>query len=277
MKKQKISIVFILLLAFFSFSTAQESKKIEVLLNKSMLLDANLSTKFIPSIDYTTAGFIALASTNETYLLGVGGLVKFFPNQEKIGSFTITHDGYFLAICGNKLFQINKDGKFNELLELPNENMQVAAGNNAFYVFGKEKNSMNHAIYIILRNNTYSKLISVKTPINAVLEYEQNILFASENKIIGINAETKKIFELISLSNKQEKIRSIAFDNEQISLYFSTDKAIYQIQKNKPQCISNEFSGLLRFDGEGLIVFNPENSFIVKFLFGFLHPESTNK
>ncbi|MDR1341316.1 MAG: hypothetical protein LBK58_14880 [Prevotellaceae bacterium] len=102
------------------------------------------------------------------------------------------------------------------------------------------------------------------TSITSLLESEESLFFSSKNKLFCIDIKNKKISELYSFPEKESEIISIANDNLNHALYFSTKDTIYRIFNNEIEIVNIDFGGILRYDGEGLLIFNPEQSLIVR-------------
>jgi hypothetical protein len=73
------------------------------------------------------------------------------------------------------------------------------------------------------------------------------------------------------LPHKQDII-SITGDTINQAIYFSTQDTIYRIQNGELEYISTEFGGILNYDGEGLLIFNPENNLIIRLRNSILYP-----
>jgi len=250
---------------FASSGKTNDSIKFEVFLNEKMLNESKLNIEMINSFNLTSDDFLLLSSINQFYLLGLGGMVPVFEASElTINSFTITYDGSLFAICDNQLC-IEDQNKLVKLFDLPNKRMGIASGKETLYIFDKDliPYKSNYSMYMLLKNRTYTKLIDVPTPIKTVLEVERFSLFSTENKIFCVDIKNEIVKEIVSLEDKNENIISLAQDSK--ALYFSTNSAIFRLQKGKIECVNSLFGGLLLCDKKGLLVFNPEKNLIIRF------------
>ena len=80
------------------------------------------------------------------------------------------------------------------------------------------------------------------------------------------------MFEILSLP-QEDDIISIVGDTIHQALYFSTDKAVYRVRDNQIELVNDEFGGILKYDGEGLLIFNPKENLIVRFRNNILYDD----
>ena len=252
-----------------------DSFKMDIFLNDAMLKEASINVKLINSIDYTPTGFLFLASSNLFYLLGLDDMTPVF-NETKtsIDAFAVTQDDMLWVVSGDELCSMDSLGNLSTLYKLPVSNTAIVSGNNenVAYVYDRtlQENKKEYAIYQC-SNEQYTRLASTSTPILSAYEYKTNLLFSSENKIICADSQSKTFFDLFALPQNQNII-SITGDTINQALYFSTPDTIYRVQNGQLEYICMEFGGTLKYDGEGLLVFNPENSLIVRFRNNVLYP-----
>ena len=252
-----------------------DSFKMDIFLNNAMLKDASINVKLINAIDYTPTGFLFLASSNQFYLFGLDNMTLVF-NESKttIDAFAVTQDDMLWVVSGDELCYMDSLGNLSTLYKLPVSNTGIVSGNNenVAYIYDRtlqeEKNE--YAIYQI-SDKQYTRLASTTTPILSAYEYKTSLLFSSENRILCADSETQTFFDFFVLPQKQHII-SITGDTINHALYFSTQDTVYRIQNGQLEYICMEFGGTLKYDGEGLLVFNPENSLIVRFRNNILYP-----
>jgi hypothetical protein len=128
-----------------------DSVNVEVILSNAMLQHISMNIKFINSIDYTVGDYLLLASSNQFYILGMGGIIPVFgTSNKKIDAYTVTSKGTLFAIIGKELCIIDSHNKLTKLLTLPNNAMGITSGNECLYVF--DKNNLNG------KNSIYTKL-----------------------------------------------------------------------------------------------------------------------
>jgi len=250
--------------------TAQQATKdsvlVEILLSKGMLKTIQDIT-LVPSIDITPEGFILLSSSNQFYVLGLGGMLPLSEKMEApIRSFAETPDNAIMFVQEKKLCFLDSLGKMVKLFGLPDDSMKISAGKEVLYLYGKNNLTGKYVIYILFKRAKYISLLEYPDSITSVLEISGDLFFSSKNKIMLVDIKNKQINELLSLPDENDEILSIDNDYVHGVLYFSTNKAVYRIgNDNQIGLVNNEFGGIVKYDGEGLLVFNPEKSLIVRF------------
>jgi len=283
MKKIHIFIVYFLVLFSIKGYSQELSKdylKMDILLNKAMLNEDAINIKFINSIDYTPNGFLLLASSNQFYMLGIGGLPPVFKKSEiEIDAYTVTQGNALWVVSGDQLYYMDSIGALSILYKLPVSKAGIVSGNDVHtaYIYDRtlQKGKKEYAIY---RSSDVqcTRLASTTAPILSAYEYKTSLLFSSVNKIICADEKTQTFFDLFTLPQKQNII-SITGDEVNHAIYFSTSDTIYRIKEGKLEYINTEFGGTLKYDGEGLLVFNPEKSLIVRFRNNILYPVADKK
>ncbi|MDR0287694.1 MAG: hypothetical protein LBI03_08350 [Clostridiales bacterium] len=279
MKKYRyIFYVFFMLWLFpiLVYSQKAEDMELDLFLSEAMLNDISLKPKFIHSIDYTNTGFLLISSSNQFYIIGIGYLEELFnPAKNKIEAYTVTPEGRLYLISGRDLCNIDTLGNFKKIYSLPGDNMGIASGSDQIYLFEKkvQRNKKDYSLYCLNKNMNYKKALSIATPIRSVYEYGSNLFFTSKNKLYCSNDKMKPFAEIAALPQEKDTIISIALDVKHHSFYISTKDAVYQIRDNNVEYVMTDLGGILRYDGEGLLVFNPEKSLIVRFRNNILYPD----
>lgn len=131
------------------------------------------------------------------------------------------------------------------------------------YIYDRNKEQKNHALYILAKGHKYIELFAIPTSITSVLERNETLLFATENKLFSINLKSKELKALAALP-KDKEIESIAVDTASNSIYFSTNSMVYALKDTSKVIITDQFGGILRFFNDGLIVFNPDKKFLIR-------------
>jgi len=262
------------------FCSFAQNTEIEKLLSETMLKEASINVKFINSIDYTPNGFLLLASSNQFYVLGIGGMPPVFNKTGTgIDAFTVSQNNALWVVSGDKLCYMDSLGTLSILYKLPISNAGIVSGNNenVAYIFDRtfQSGKKEYAIYQI-SDKQCTRLASTTAPILSAYEYKTSLLFSSGNKIICADGKTQTFFDLFTLPQKQNII-SITGDAVNHAVYFSTPDTIYRIKEGKLEYVNTEFGGILKYDGEGLVVFNPEKSLIVRFRNNILYPVADKK
>jgi len=266
----------VILFFFVGFLYAQSQKiGFDILLNEITLKNKSINTKLINSIDYTPNGFLLLASSNQFYMLGLEDIPAVFNNTKiAINAFTITQDEALWVVSDDNLCFMDSTGTLSTLYNLPISKAGITSGidNNIAYIYDRtfQSGKKEYAIYRI-SDSQYRRLASSPAPILSAYEYKTSLLFSSENKILCADNKTKTFFDLFTLPQKQDII-SITGDTINHAIYFSTQDTIYRIKDGILEYISKEFGGIVKYDGEGLLVFNPEKQLIIRFRNNILYP-----
>jgi hypothetical protein len=268
-----IKLFLFLFLGLYLFSThgiAQQMPKdsicFEILLDDKEILKSFQDVSFIPSMNITSDGFILLSSPNQFYILGLGGMLPFSEKTETpVHSFTKTPDNAIMLIQEKNFCFLDSSGKIVKLFGLPDENLKISAGKEVLYLYGKNNFTDKDVIYILFKGAKYILLMEYPFPITSILETNENLFFSSKNKLLIVDTERKQINEFLSLSNENDEIISIDNDYVHGVLYFSTNSAVYRTKNNQIELFNDEFGGIIKYDGEGLVVFNPGKNLIVRF------------
>lgn len=241
-----------------------DSLRFEVLLSSKLLDDAKLEINFIRAQEMTSNRLILLSSANQFYLLGWGGIQPLGPKiTESISSFAYTPDGFLLIIRNRELCYVDSIGIPNKLIGLPDNEMGIAPGKNAMYLYEQNKNKTKHALYVLEKGGSYKELFTVPSPIHSVIEMDQLILFSTENALLSFNRKNNEFKALATLPGVNE-IKSVAIDSLGSTIYFSTDNSIFAVNNSSLINLTNEFGGILRFFEDGLLVYNPEKKFLIR-------------
>ena len=273
-----------LFISYFSvagYTQDTKSVKADILLDNIFLNQLSIDTRFINSIEYTPKGFIILSSANRFYFLGVGGMAPIFEKwkiKTDIESFTVTADGILTVVSGNALYQANSKQSFIKLQNLPDSNMGITSKYNNVYVFDRtfKKNKKDYSIYQISKDKKTVPLVKIPTPVLSVLELPSQLIFSTKNMLFSVDIKTKKLYHILALPYDGDII-SIVGDTINHAFYFSTDQMIYRIKDDNIEIISNDFGGILKYDGEGLVIFNPEKKLIIRLRNNILYQEDLPK
>jgi hypothetical protein len=255
------------LLAFptYGLTLKNDSLRFELLLTRELLYKNHITEKLTGSIDITPNRLILLATKNQFYLLGWGGIKQIGKEvvDKNLNSFAYTHDNVLMVIRANELCVLDSLGTLSKLFKLPNEGMRICAGRYVMYLYDCNKNQAKNALYVIAKGGKYAKLFEVPKPIMSVVEMNDSIIFATENGLFSFNMKSKEL-KAIAVLPKNTEVKSIAIDTSAHILYFSTDKAIYALKDSSAIILTNKLGGILRCFNKGLIVFNPENNSLIR-------------
>lgn len=275
------SILFIFCFSFVGYAQDRKQVKAEILFDNALLEQMRINTKFINSIEYTSDGFLLLSSADQFYLLGIGGMVAIFENWKSktdIESFTVTADGVLMMVSGNTLYKAHSQPSFIKVLDIPDSDMGITSKYKDVYVYDRiqKSNKKEYSIYQISKDKKNVPLVTVPTPILSVFELPSLLIFSTKNTLLCVDIKTKKFYPILMLPHEDDII-SIAGDTINHAFYFSTDQTVYRIKNDKKEIISKDFGGILKYDEEGLLIFNPDKKLIVRFRNNLLYSGDLSK
>lgn len=260
-----ISIALLTLCVFDTYgqNNRGDSLKYEVLLTPSMVDALNPSGRFINSVSLTSQQLLLLSTRDQFYLLGWGGITPFGKKVTgNIGSFAYTPDNLLMTVRNNELCVFDSLGNLNRLYLLPSSDMGISQGKYVMYIFDRTGTKERQALYVIAHGGKYSRLFDVPKPIYSVVELDKMILFTNGNTVFQYNPENREMKALASLP-EDKTIRSLTADPANGIIYFSTDNMIFSLRGNEKAVITDKMGGKLIYFG-GLIVFSPENKFLIR-------------
>lgn len=265
--KKRFIIAALLLCTLSVFGTSPENKdsiRFEVLLNEQMLAKDSMEIRFIPSVEVTSTQLIVLSSANRLYLLGWGGVASSeVPISDSISAFAYTPDGYLLMVNRKTLCFADTAGRLKTVQELPTDNMRIATGESAMYLFDREKNREKYPLYRLAQGGAMGEIFEIPTPIDAVTEFNKTIFFSSGSALFAFDSKSKSL-EAIAAIETGEPIIAIAINPKSYTIYFATPNAIYALKENGIILITDKFGGILKFFGNGLLVFDAEKKFLMR-------------
>jgi hypothetical protein len=257
-------IVFLLNSVYGAHPVKDDSSHIEVLLSKQMLSDAGINADFISSFDITSSRHILLSSTNQFYLLGWGGINTIgYKMTDTISSFAFTSDSIMMLIHNKCLCYIDTTGNLIKLHSLPNSEMGISGGKDAMYIYDSNKNLEQCVLYSFNKSGQLDTLFIAPTPITAVVEIDQSLIFSTENCLFAFSLQTQEL-NTIAIMEKGQKIISIAIDASKHNIYFSTENSVNEITGTTWGTLSSELGGTLKYVDDGLLVFNAGKKFLVR-------------
>jgi len=279
--KYIFNILFCCYFCAIGYAQDTQSIKADILLDSAFINQSTIDIKFLNSIEYTSDGFILLSSANQFYLLGIGGVSQIFEKWNSkisgIESFTLTSDNILMVVSGNTLFQAYSKPSFIKVMDIPDSGMGISSKYKDVYVFDQtlKSNKKDYFIYQLSRDKKTIPLVKISTPILSVFEQPSQLIFSTKNILFSVDIKTKKLYPIFVLPQESDII-SIVGDTTNHAFYFSTDNTIYRMKNKKVEIISKDFGGILKYDGEGLVIFNPEKQLIVRLRNNILYPVEEN-
>ncbi len=262
-------VLLVSLLVTFSFIThgstvKGDSLQIEVLLNRKMLGNNYQNTSFINSIDITSKNLVLLSTKDQFYLSG-WGLLNPICNKVagNISSYAYTSDNLLMVIRNKEICIFDSTENLTGIIKLPREGMGISAGRHVMYIFDRNKNQQKHSVYVIAQGGKFKKLFDSPAAIQSVAETGNSILFAAGSGLFEYNVKMNDLKALAVLP-KGNNILSIAVDSVNHRIYFSSENAIYGLKGSGVLTITNDFGGILKFFGDGLMVLNTSKQLLIR-------------
>ncbi len=254
-----------LLLTQILFSQQLDSLRYEFMLNGEQLDDSLKSTPFINTFAISSDNYLTLASENQLYLLGWGGIVPFGnKSDQKINSFAYTSDGLLLLIKETELCYLNELGSCEKLIELPTNDMQISNGNEVMYLFEQNKNTGSSILIAYAKGGKFKQILKSPKPINAVVEMADNLIVAIESSIFSYNPSTEQL-ELVTAFSKDNKVISLAVDKERQILYLSTLEGIYAFKNEQLDFLTGDFkANIITHFKNGLVFYDSAKKEIIR-------------
>ncbi len=256
------------LLFFSSYLAAgqdNDSLRFEVLMTSQMLKTINLDAQFINSIDITSERHVLISTKDQFYLLGWGGLTPLGKSvtSGSIRSFAFSPDSLLMVVKNDEICYFDSDRELKKLYKLPGKQMAISAGKDVMYVYDQNTAASGNIVYVITPGGKYAVLFEVSLPVNAVVELDSSLIFASGNMVYKFDLKTKNYKVLSSLS-KGKNIISVTSDPSCGRIYFSTDREIYAVNDTSAITVSKSMGGILKFFDDGLVVFDPARKFLLR-------------
>ena len=252
------------MLALKSPARGEDTLRFELMLSADMLEQAHLYGSLVNSFDINPNRLVMLATARQYYLLGWGGVAPFGKAVNgPVSAYAFTPDSQLMTIRNKELCMFDDQGYLSVLFNLPNDGMGIASGKNVMYVFDRQYGAQKYALYVIAPGGSYTKLVEVPTPITSIIELNDKVVFSTGNRLFSFSVKTKEMSALAALP-PNDIIKSVTADVGGSVIYFSTDNTVYVLRGSKVTVVTAKFSGILKYYGGGLIVFNPAQSFLIK-------------
>lgn len=243
---------------------ATDSLRYEVLMSTALLKTMNLNPVFISTLDVTPERHVLVSTEKRAYLLGWGGMKPLGkPAAGAISSFAFTPDGLLMVVMDKEICYFDSLGTLTSLYRLPYSDMGISAGKRTMYIYDRSTGKTNKGVYELSPGGKYKVLFELTSPIKSVAEFNNTLLFTTRNLLCQFDLATKDYKVLASLS-KDKTILSVTVDHSGNRIYFSTDREIYAVNNSAAITISKELGGILKFYADGLMVFDPGKSFLIR-------------
>lgn len=268
MKNIRIYTLVVLILLLFSraFAQQKDSLRYEVMLNSNMLDSTMKQSRFINAIDISPDKFITLSTGDKIHLLGWGGMTQL---GNKIDSFPVrsyayTKDGLLMTIRKNLLSCMNTEGNLDTIVQLPRENMGIAAGKEVMYLFDQFREDKLYKLYAFAKGGKYRQLLVSPKPVTTVVEMSDSLYLAIGSGVFSFSPQSQAL-NLVAGFQKESEIQSMSVDSNNGILYIATQEGIYALKDNSLVYVTGDFGGgIIKYFNGGLVIFNPQTCDIIR-------------
>lgn len=175
---------------------------------------------------------------------GTRMLEKDYPG---LSDFEIVGENAILVVNGGKLGYCF-GGRVVDGIRLPSRNMRITrSGDDILLIYGPVKKD-EWALYIYKKGADYTKYLESPIEITAAAQGTNGIYFAVKDTIYF--AEPEKPLGLVFYRKDLGAVRSMAFDESNGNLVFSTDDAVYLLRGNSLAKLTEGIGGTVRFQGD---------------------------
>jgi hypothetical protein len=269
MKRKTIELLFILCtipMFICAQTTTNQAVNVAVLCSKQTLKEVKMNGNFIPAIELTKQKYLLLASEQQFYILGWGGIKPIGDKLNgKIKSFAFTTDSLLLFILDNQLCSFDESGKAKSLYAIPSQFNKLSKGKYGIYLYDNDKRQTKHSILFITKGRIFKKLLTLPDPIESVVENKNFLYIASQNSVFKFDLNTQKLTALASLP-PNKLISSLTVNNDNNQLFFSTDSLTFVVKNDTITMISNKMGGYIKYFDNGLLFSSKQEPFISRLM-----------
>lgn len=209
-----------------------------------------------PVLAVSNRGAMVVVESNRPFM--VNGRRSLLDTPTPVSDCAFTSDGALLAVNGRKLGYC-ASGRFNPQVELPEDAMRLAIGQNRIYIYGGD-NDQSASIYVMEPEWGHAKLCTVPSAIGAASAAGDTLYFSMANDIYRLTPgdEINLICHLPG-----PPITSIATAEKDI-LYFIAGRTLYTWQTGKVGLIGEGVGDVVRWQNHALYILDSEKQSLIK-------------
>ncbi|MCC2636323.1 MAG: hypothetical protein K0Q68_42 [Moraxellaceae bacterium] len=249
----------LLLLATTLPAAAVDAPRIEILLNQTLATRAGMGT-LGNGLALTPGRLVLLADAARAYAVGWGGVQGV--NTGRLEGYAYTADGLLLGIRGRQLMYLAADGVLKTLCGLPADGMGISAGEGRRMFLYERNPTGNSALYELLPQRRFRKLLESPRPIAAVIEAQGRVLFAAGNAVFEVAPD--KSLRIIAALPGTTPIRALASDSAGKTFYLSDGESVFKLRGGAASVLLKDAGGSLLRDGDALLVLDPRQSLLLR-------------
>lgn len=249
----------LLLLAATLPATAADAPRLEILLNQTLATRAGMGP-LVNALALTPGRLVLLADPVRAYAVGWGGVQGV--NTSRLEGYAYTADGLLLGIRGRQLMYLAADGVLKTLCGLPADGMGISAGEGRRMFLFERNATGSSALYELLPQRRFRKLLESPRPIAAVIESQGRVLFAAGNAVFLLAPD--KSLQVLAALPGTTPIRALASDRSGKTLYLSNGESVFKLHDGVASVLLKDNGGSLLRDGDALLVLDPRHSLLLR-------------
>lgn len=255
------SMILILLVALTATSDAHAKgplrPQIQVVLNPGSAKSAELG-HLGPCVAVTPDGAAVVGNAMGLWLVG-GGKVR-ATGVAALGCFTFTPEGLLMGVRGRELVFLDAHGHLEPLFRLPGVGMTLVPGNgDSLLLFGREDNG-TWGLYTIRPDRKVFLLLHSPKPITAAAETAKHILVVIDGALFLVEHGEMRLLA----GEPKETLTALAAGPDGKAIFVSDDRRILRIHDGRVSVVADGLGGTLRWQGGGLLVFDPRKPLLVR-------------
>jgi len=239
---------------------SSSSMKVVRILTPTIAAKYNLGL-LCPSLAVTPNGVAVVGDGDHLWAVGAGGAI----NVEGIhdaGSFAISPGGLLVVVSGTNLEYLDPSAKILKLVyTLPSTGMRIVAeGKDRFLLFGPD-GAKGFALYELLPGRRAVKIIDSPYPITGVARNGEQLLVITGGALFSVSGNSM----LLVAGEPGGALRSVAIDEDSQRVFLSDGSHTFEFKQAKLIPLFSDLGGELRWAGDGLLLFNPRQRYLVQF------------
>lgn len=252
-------LVLLLLLAAARPVSADDAPRVEVLLDQTLATRAGMGP-LAAALALTPGRLVLLADPARSYAVGWGGVQGV--NTGRLQGHAYTADGLLLGIRGRQLMYLAADGNLKTLCGLPAEGMGISAGEGRRMFLFERNATGSSALYELLPQRRFRKLLDSPRPILAVIESQGRVLFAAGNAVFRLAPD--KSLQVLAALPGPAPVRALASDRSGSTLYLSDGANVFKVRDGAASLLLKGTGGSLLGDGDALLVLDTRHSLLLR-------------
>ncbi len=233
------------------------TREIQVVLNPVSAKAAKLGP-LDHCVAVTPDGIAVVGNVKGLWLVG-GGQSR-ATGVSGLGCFTFTPEGLLMGVRGRQLVYLDARGQLKPLLRLPSTGMTLVPGfQDSLLLFGRDDKGI-WDLYTIRPGRRVSLLLRSPRPITAAAETANHTLVVMDGALFIV--ENGKVRLLAG--EPKAKLTALAADPAGNAIFVSDGRHIFRIEHGRPVVMTDDLGGTLRWQGGGLLVFDPRRPLLVR-------------